>query len=343
MTRRLRLFGQCRQGRPATAAGGSGYALALLLALLLALGGAAGARAQGGRTVSLDGYGAMLENAARDLESGAREVEDVVRELKDVAGVTLRSGAVAAPWLLVEPGLSREDAIARLETVAAQIAASRGDDTAARLALLDDIFARREFTQAETLIERLWRQFRAWLDSLAPQEQPGAGSAAVDGTLTAIGWAVTLAALGLIVFLLSFWLQGILRGFVGETALARNAAGEDGMPATAAEARQQAASLAQQGSFRLAVRQLYLSALLALEEHRLVTADRSLTNRELLAGIAGNAPLQEQLAPVVETFDDVWYGIHEPDAATFRGYEQAVGRLNETIQRTPGHTNAEEQ
>jgi hypothetical protein len=321
------------RARPRSAARGNGYAIAILLALLLALGGAAGARARDGRTVSLDEYRAILERAAEGLASSTRTVEDVARELQGIAGVTLRSGETAAPWLLVEPDLNTAQALARLETVAAQLAASAADDSAARLALLDGIFARREFTQAESLIERLWRHFRQWLDSLFP-EQSGAGSAAVDGALTALGWAVTAAALALIVFLLSYWLQGILRGFVDETSLGTAGAGDGEMPATAAEARRQASALAQQGSYRLAVRQLYLSALLALEERRLVALDRSLTNRELLAGAAGNAPLQEQLAPVVETFDDVWYGIHEPDAAAFAGYEQAIERLNETMERT---------
>lgn len=330
----LRLRFSRFQRRPGSAAGGSGYVISLLPALLLVLGGSLGALAQDGRTVSLDEYRATLERAAGGLASGTRAVEEVAGELQGIAGVTLRSGETAAPWVLVEPDLSTAQALARLETVAEQIAASAADDSAARLALLDDIFARREFTHAESLIERLWRQFRVWLDSLFP-EQSGEGSAAVDGALTALGWAVTAAALALIVFLLSYWLQGVLRGFVGETALGSNGAGDGEMPATAAEARQQASALAQRGSYRLAVRQLYLSALLALEERRLVALDRSLTNRELLAGAAGNAPLQEQLAPVVETFDDVWYGIHEPDAAAFAGYEQAIGRLNETIQHTP--------
>ncbi len=64
-----------------------------------------------------------------------------------------------------------------------------------------------------------------------------------------------------------------------------------------------------------------------MEEHGLVTHDRSLTNREVLATLAPEHPLRPHMQPVVETFDAVWYGVQEPDDLTYRSYTQAIDAL----------------
>ena len=102
---------------------------------------------------------------------------------------------------------------------------------------------------------------------------------------------------------------------------------EDDLPQTPAEARQRAAGSASAGDYRSAVRNLYLSALLTLEQHGLVPADRSLTNREVLARVGSTHPLRPHLQPVVETFDDVWYGVHEPDAGTYDAYTHSIDEV----------------
>ena len=81
------------------------------------------------------------------------------------------------------------------------------------------------------------------------------------------------------------------------------------------------------GNYRSAVRNLYLAALLTLEQHGLVPADRSLTNREVLGRVDSTHPLRPHLQPVVETFDDVWYGVHEPDAGTYAAYAHSIDEL----------------
>ncbi len=86
---------------------------------------------------------------------------------------------------------------------------------------------------------------------------------------------------------------------------------------------------AEEANFRDAVRYLYLSTLLWLEERGLLRYDRTLTNREVLAAVPSNSPLHQRLAPVVQTFDRVWYGIAEVDQTTFDQYRQQVTTLRE--------------
>ena len=87
------------------------------------------------------------------------------------------------------------------------------------------------------------------------------------------------------------------------------------------------------GDYRNAVRNLYLAALLTLEQNGLVPLDRSLTNREVLRRIPPSHPVAGRMQPVVETFDEVWYGVHEPDDQTYRQYTQEIDALETLAQR----------
>ncbi len=71
--------------------------------------------------------------------------------------------------------------------------------------------------------------------------------------------------------------------------------GDDDLPRSAAEARQQAFAAAQSGLYRDAVRRLYLAALLQLAEHDLIRYERSLTNREVLVHVPNDSPIRPHL------------------------------------------------
>ena len=154
-----------------------------------------------------------------------------------------------------------------------------------------------------------------------------AGAAAARGLV----WLVAGVGGVAIALLFGYWLSRLLGAFVADAEARRRREAGDDEPVTAAAARQRAVAQAQAGQYRQAVRSLYLSALLRLEERGLVRADRSLTNREYLAQVAGQAEVQRHLQPVVQTFDDVWYGVREPDRATFLRYQQEIDALNEAI------------
>ncbi len=216
----------------------------------------------------------------------------------------------------------------RLTVLVQQLTAAAGDDTAARLALLSTILQRPAFVGQESLWARFWRWLRQWLPDLAANEAQGDASW-LGGWATIVGWLVLGLAAVLLILLLSLWLQNLLAGFVQSDADRTQSTTTDAEPQTAAQARQQAQQLATAGSFREAVRRMYLAALLTLHERNLLHYDRSNTNREVLATVRDQPRLHAQLQPLVETFDQVWYGIQEPDRATFDRYVQAVKGLEE--------------
>ena len=96
---------------------------------------------------------------------------------------------------------------------------------------------------------------------------------------------------------------------------------------TSNSAIQQASGLARGGDYRTAVRYMYLSALLWLDERDLLRYDRAMTNHEYLDHLEGNPELRNRLVPIVEVFDRVWYGYASLDAQSFEAYRQQVEAL----------------
>jgi hypothetical protein len=98
---------------------------------------------------------------------------------------------------------------------------------------------------------------------------------------------------------------------------------------SSAGALQRAQTLSTQGDYRTAIRYLYLSSLLTLDEQGLLRYDRSRTNREYLRSIASKPALAKPLSSVIDLFDRVWYGFEEVDEKTYQSYVAHVEKLRE--------------
>ena len=79
--------------------------------------------------------------------------------------------------------------------------------------------------------------------------------------------------------------------------------------------------------FRGALRFLYLSAILHLQERGVLPYDKSLTNREYLHQARSDMDLHTALGPAITVFDEVWYG-HKPcDAETVASYRDLLQKV----------------
>ena len=93
----------------------------------------------------------------------------------------------------------------------------------------------------------------------------------------------------------------------------------------AALARAETAAAA--NDFRGALRFLYLSAILHLQERGVLSDDKSLTNREYLYQARSDIDLHTALGPAITVFDEVWYG-HKPcDAETVANYRDLLRKV----------------
>ncbi|MGA7671437.1 MAG: DUF4129 domain-containing protein [Nitrolancea sp.] len=93
---------------------------------------------------------------------------------------------------------------------------------------------------------------------------------------------------------------------------------------TATQLRQEADELARNRSYRLAVRTLYLAALVRLDERGLLRFERALTNREVLRSATSHdgSALSQRLAPLVDRVDRYWYGTDLCTEQEYREFAQ---------------------
>jgi len=167
-----------------------------------------------------------------------------------------------------------------------------------------------------------------WLVRVLETIIPPVGAVTPQAT-NVVAWIIVLVGVALLLVVVIYLAINVRRGIVRD---ARIEAQNDDEALTATGALDQASSLARDGDYRSAVRCLCLSALLWLDEQDLLRYDRALTNREHLERAQRHPDLLLRLKPVIETFDQVWYGHAPVDAALFAAYRQQI----ETLRREMG-------
>jgi hypothetical protein len=172
---------------------------------------------------------------------------------------------------------------------------------------------------------RWWRDFWDWVGRMLEALLRPVGTAARPASQT-IGWVILVVGGLLLAGVIGYLLLGLRRNLAAE---ARAADDDPEAGLTARTALDQAGEIARGGDYRAAMRYLYLSALLWLDERDMLRYDRALTNREYLDRLRDNAMLHERLRPVVETFDQVWYGHMPLDAQSFAAYRAQVEALRD--------------
>ncbi len=155
---------------------------------------------------------------------------------------------------------------------------------------------------------------------LPPQpDLPGVDASGLSSGLSSL----LLALLGIVVVVLALVYIARNAG-TQRTAVAVPVADE---PETSTDARDRADDLAAAQDYRSAIRYLYLSSLLLLNEHGLIHYDSALTNREHLRQVENKPQLLEALRRVINIFEDVWYGYAPVDEVFYRHYRQQIDTL----------------
>jgi len=194
-------------------------------------------------------------------------------------------------------------------------------------AVLSNILSRPEFQYAAAEPTWLAKQLTALRERILNFLRNFLPAETVDGP--GIGSTILTVVISLIVVGILFYvINDLIADFAGEARLTADN-DHNGEPLTANAALQRAQIFSGAGDYRTAIRYLYLSALLLLEERGLLRYDRSLTNREYLQSIAHRPELAAILQDVIEVFDRVWYGLHTVDESTYQQYVQQVNQLQQ--------------
>ena len=145
-----------------------------------------------------------------------------------------------------------------------------------------------------------------------------------------VQWRILFIITGSILFaLILFYIsRNLSRSLAGNAQLGVEDEAGEGI-VTSKGALQRAQTLSMQGDYRNAVRFLYLSSLLVLDEQGLLRYDRSRTNREVLRSVSSRPDLADPLRDVIDVFDRVWYGYEPVDEQTYQVYREHVEELRE--------------
>ena len=302
-------------------------AVLLGLALLLSVLWPAPASAQEHEPNLGDYVNSVRETAIAARRGDRLGFEDAGARLLAVQTVLLPDGTritIDQRWLAAELARPTPDLpliAERLGALADALSLPEGAAPADARQRLEQILSRPPFNR-EVAAPVWWSAAIDWLVRLlerilTPIENVPSGAG------TAFGWLIGLAGAlflgGILLYVLIGLRHSVVRGASTAAVPAEHAL-------SAQEAATQAANLIRSGDSRMAVRYMYLAALLWLDERKLLRYDPALTNREYLDRVGANPELRRRLAQVVATFDRVWYG-HEPlsDAE----YAEYVGRIEQ--------------
>ncbi len=202
--------------------------------------------------------------------------------------------------------------------------------SAVEIKVLEDILAQSQFQwlpEQPSFLAELSRKILLyiweWLSPLLPEEIVINLADSPFGSI--FGYLITGFATVLLVAVIIYMVYGFLAEMVSETGLNSETDQEKALTSDVAFKRAQEFSISK--DYRTAVRYLYLSSLLILDERELLRYDRTKTNREYLQSVAQSPNLGSLLREVIDVFDRVWYGHQPVDQEAYTQYVNYVAEL----------------
>lgn len=287
--------------------------------------------------VTLDEYWKIIANIRDDLNNAEAEDPAVrpnaVEQLAAISEIELPDGRLQAinHSFLISELQNENNSLESLATLLTAYLSSRQgwpDPSLPQLneAALDEILSQPAFQYSvaePNFLQRLWQDIRQGVEDFFLRLFPEDSNIRLP-----LNNLIVIVATVLVALVLAYALRGVIADFTADAAMS---AEEElgGEPLTAELALQRAQELSTGGDYRTAVRYLYLSSLLLLEERGLLRYDRSLTNREYLRTVAHRPELAAILREVIDVFDRVWYGFQTLTASEYDAYARRVETLRQ--------------
>lgn len=303
--------------------------VALIAACLLSLGGVARAD-----PISLAAYRQALADvraqvlAARATGGVAREatLATAIGALDALREVRVDTAIYTAPPHALLTALLRRGDDANLDLAAGVLAETlRALEPSRGGSLLDPAQARRSLDGVFSSTD--FERTPDWRDVVADLLRRAVAVVLPDlraPTIQRLWVTLALAPIAVGLALLVFWVTGAgLRERVRREVALRVAT--ETRRSTAGDRLRAAEAALAAGRARDAVRELFLFALVALEERELLRVDPALTDREVLARAAG-LPHARDLAALADVYERSWYGVRDPSDAE-------VARANDLARR----------
>ena len=199
--------------------------------------------------------------------------------------------------------------------------------------LLDEVYRGKEFNYLRKREEPAWRRYIASLiESFGMWLKNHLGFLGSMGA----GWIVYVAY-GIVLLLGAILIIWIIRLF-GPVGWRWKYARALPSPATKKSSernwqswREEAKKKAQEGSFREAIRSLFISVLMEGHQKGWWLYEPEATNREHLSRVEGQSERREALQRLIDRYELAWYGLRQPGMEEFRDCERWVQRLEASV------------
>lgn len=204
---------------------------------------------------------------------------------------------------------------------------------------LDEILKRDEYKKPkeaeETWLQRKWREFWEWIDSLLKTENrreipdQQIGSPTISNALVYVIVGIAILAIGFLIYrFLGPLIEKIRkrdkrerksRVILGEVI----SADEDSNNIFA-----EAENLARNGNLREAIRKGYIAFLCELSDRKIIGLSTHKTNRDYLRDVSKRKELHQKMNSLTNNFERNWYGLRKTEEIDWeefkQNYQQAV-------------------
>lgn len=202
---------------------------------------------------------------------------------------------------------------------------------------LAEILRRAEYVKPaekkESIIRRIWRELKEWIDSHFPKAQMGEPSPGIfesfSFVLQIIIFAVAAGIIGFLLYRFAPFLRQRFKGRVKKDNGARVILGEQlAADETSQNLFDEAEKLAREGNLRAAIRKGYIAFLCELSDRKIIGLAQHKTNRDYLRDVKNRAELHQNMKGLTGSFERHWYGLSSTDEADWEefknGYKKAV-------------------
>lgn len=218
---------------------------------------------------------------------------------------------------------------ARLAETAGASGAAAARDKEAEKGRLNSILRRPEYNEQaaeDSVLARLWKRFREWLESLMPKSNPVGERTANTFSAVARLFVFALAAAVIIYVLWKYGAHLLPRNRARKKKReteARVVLGERLAPGqTPADLLAEAERLARAGDLRGAIRKAYIAVLVELGERRILRLAAHKTNRDYLSAIRRErAALYGDMQPLTHNYERHWYGFAPATDADWHDFQ----------------------
>jgi Domain of unknown function (DUF4129) len=205
---------------------------------------------------------------------------------------------------------------------------------------LDEILRRPEYQKPEVknenFLQKAWRAFWEWLDSLFPKSAPkpiqdGNAARPLSLILQLLIYGVVLGAIGFLLYRFAPFLKQRFFNREKREKRERVILGERlAEDETSDNLFSEAERLAREGNLRAAIRKGYIALLCDLSDRKIIGLARHKTNRDYLRDVRKRPELHQNMNALTGTFERVWYGFGKTETPDWESFRE---KYNETIRR----------